>query len=180
MGRIAQRLVVGAAVLSLFAGVGMVGAPPASAHTTIRATAPIPGATVGGDLDRLEIRFHVPVVEPVITVNSPTHEIVPGTVEMVDSLTLRYSVDEFAEAGEYIVEWSVVTPDGHRDAAAYAFRYDPVAAPVDFDAWDSDASSGPWNPTLLALIVLATVCGGAALVRRRMGHRRSESVAIDH
>ncbi len=173
----ARRLVFTATVIAvLFSGI-----QAASAHTTLEGATPTAGAVVGGRVDVLGIQFYLAVTEPIITLTSPSGEVVEGSVEAVAPTRVEYRFSPLVETGEYIVEWSVVTPDGHRTAAAYAFSYDPSAPPP---PPQPELPAGSSGPTILIVLVLALFCFGLAGVvsvrrRRRRSAKRSGSTDED-
>ena len=117
-------------LLVVVAGVWLIGAPAAGAHTTISGALPTAGQTVGGTVEHLRIDFFTPVRDGLVVMTSPTGRDVPVTLDADHGDSLDVVVDPLDVEGEYIVEWSVVTGDGDRQASAFAFTYDADAPQV--------------------------------------------------
>lgn len=164
------------AVLVAFvvAGAAVVWASSAGAHTTIAGASPTAGQTVGGTVERIRIDFFAPVTDAAVFVTSPSGADVPGSLDADRGERIEFGVDALDENGEYIVEWSVVTGDGDRQASAFAFTYDRDAPQVAGTARGDDDRGGAFAaPAAVALALLALLAGRGHLSHRRQQTDRS-------
>ena len=128
-------------------------------------------------IDHLTIDFYVAVTQPIITITSPSNVVIVGTAELTQPDTLRYKLAPLTEAGEYIVEWSVLPPDGHRTASAYSFRYDPsvVTKKPPTNGYQPLALLSAIGLSAIGLVGIVGIVGivGAAAVWRRRSRKQT-------
>lgn len=164
-------------LLAVILGAAMVLAPPASAHTRLKEASPAVGSTVAPP-DRIILTYADPVIVPAVVVTDAAggrHE--AGKAQAVDNKVTQ-PIGSTLQPGAYTVAWRVVASDGHPVTGVYKFtvKGTPGAVPLPSapaagpgPAGD-DASAGTgWWWIGLAVVVVAGVAAGVALLRRRSG-----------
>lgn len=119
--RRASRALLGGMVFVSFL---LVMAAPASAHASLQETAPGADQVVTQGPDEVELRFDEPVDASLggVNVTAPDgHRVDYGTARTSDGgRVVRAEVDA-VEKGSYLVEWSVLSEDGHQLRGSFVF-----------------------------------------------------------
>jgi methionine-rich copper-binding protein CopC len=132
----------------------------------LQAARPGPGATVGGEIDQIELLFDDIVAEAQGTVTGPDGADLDA--EFVIDNQIRVLV-ELAEpldvSGEYAVRSEVVSVVDDRVEESYVFTYDPAAEAPQLVFPPEEGSGSPWLlVTLIAVGVIVIVVLIARLV----------------
>jgi len=189
----------GALGLALAGAVGLAG--PASAHNVVVGTTPTSGSTVTEAPESVEITFDEAVLNLAADGSSTVISVTdadgtehatgcPTTQDRTASVPVT-----LGPAGEYTVDWRIVSADGHPTSGQFAFTYDPPAGaaaaapaaeatPCGSPAADADAQAAGSTGTAddggsSELIVVLGIAGGvvvlagaAVLVALRVARRR--------
>ena len=162
--RKAVALVVAIAiVLALLLSLLAVFSDSAAAHAEMRRSAPNPGQTVGGVVDRVEMEFREPI-QPDDS-NGVALQYPDGTRALtsieVDRHLVRGRFDPLTEPGRYKVIWELLDQsDGDWATEEFAFTYDPAAAPPEWlpaSAAEGSGGGGGISGSTLALMVIIPV-----------------------
>ncbi len=133
-------------VLALLALVlGVLSAPPAAAHNTLRSTDPADGSTVATAPAQVTLTFDQPAMDlgTQIVVTGPDGVVVSeGPVQLVD-VSVVQPLAVALPAGAYTVDWRVTSADGHPLSGAFTFTTtEAVGAPA-----PADGPTAPAEPT---------------------------------
>lgn len=135
-------------LLGLVSALVLVVATPATAHTGLHASTPADGATVGGPVRTLTLRFTVPI-EPVgagIEVLDDTGTPVDADTKVRGAVVTVRPTDPLAD-GRYGVRWAVRSADAHPVEGTYAFTVTGAGASVAaVPAARSDKRTSPPSP----------------------------------
>jgi methionine-rich copper-binding protein CopC len=137
---------------------------PVFAHSTLMESDPVPGQTVRGAIDEVDLVFWSSFSEPAIEVIRPDGESVAGQTSQVDGVTALFAMDHpVTEEGEYVVRYQVRSNDDDLVEGAFAFVYAP----------DSASRWGRATASLLAVLT-ATAILASWRVRARMRAKTSD------
>ena len=183
----------------LFVIVGVLGvAAPASAHDSLDpgATSPAPGSTIETMPDQITLAFSEALLtmgpqDTVVEVLAPSGALVSDGDAVVDGALVTQTIGPVTEAGEYTVNWHVVSSDGHPTEDTYTFTVTSATATATQDptataqptateqpeeptataapgAQDEDGSGGgAWPWILLIAVVIVVVAALLPLVIRQ-------------
>jgi copper resistance protein C len=164
-------------------------AGPASAHDAAEASSPSDGATVATPPAEVSITFnHAPLgLGSQVRVSDPAGtDWADGKVEIVDNVATQ-KLREGAPAGEYTVQWRVVSSDSHPIEGTFSFTAtagaagSTAAAPVPTVGTPQpgltpapekapDASEPfPWSLVVFAAVAVGLLVALGVLARRRLG-----------
>lgn len=138
-------------------------APSAAiAHAVLISTAPAEGALLGAAPDRLVLSFNEPVKPISLRLTAPEGAEADLTAEVQGGLELRLPFAA-SGAGSYVLNWRVVSDDGHPIAGALVFSIGAasLAGGVEAPAGDSLTRGLIWASRALLLIGLGLGIGGA-------------------
>ncbi|MGF0116783.1 copper resistance CopC family protein [Promicromonospora sp. Marseille-Q5078] len=126
---VAALAAVGTLGLALVGAVGA--AAPASAHNVVVGTAPATGSTVTKAPETVDVTFDDVVLNlsadgssTVVTVTDPDGTDRATGCPTSQDRTVSVPVSMGA-AGEYTVDWRIVSADGHPTSGEFTFTYDP-------------------------------------------------------
>ena len=180
----AVALVVAIAiVLALLFSLLVVFSDTAAAHAEMRRSAPNPGQTVGGMVDRVEMEFREPI-RPHQS-NGVALQYPDGTRALtrieVNGHLVRGRFNTLTEPGTYKVIWELLDDsDGDWASEEFEFTYDPAAAPPEWlppSAAEGSGGDGGIGASTIALIVIipvAVVLAGWLFWPRRRGANRAQ------
>jgi copper resistance protein C len=164
-------------------------AGPASAHDAAEASSPSDGATVATPPAEVSITFNqAPLgLGSQVRVSDPAGtDWADGKVEIVDNVATQ-KLREGAPAGEYTVQWRVVSSDSHPIEGTFSFTAtagaagSTAAAPVPTVGTPQpgltpapekapDASEPfPWSLVVFAAVAVGLLVALGVLARRRLG-----------
>jgi copper resistance protein C len=164
-------------------------AAPASAHDAAEASSPSDGATVATPPAEVSITFNqAPLgLGSQVRVSDPAGtDWADGKVEIVDNVATQ-KLREGAPAGEYTVQWRVVSSDSHPIEGTFSFTAtagaagSTAAAPVPTVGTPQpgltpapekapDASEPfPWSLVVFAAVAVGLLVALGVLARRRLG-----------
>ncbi|MFE7408358.1 copper resistance protein CopC [Isoptericola sp. NPDC057559] len=134
----------GAVGLALAGAVGLAG--PASAHNVVVGTTPATGSTVTEAPESVEVTFDEAVLNLAADGSSTVISVTdadgaehatgcPTTQDRTASVPVT-----LGPAGEYTVDWRIVSADGHPTSGQFSFTYDPPAGTT---AATPDAAATP-------------------------------------
>ena len=160
----AVALVVAIAiVLALLLSLLVVFSDTAAAHAEMRRSAPKPGQTVGGVVDRVEMEFREPIQphdENGVALQYPDGTLALTAIE-VNGHLVRGHFDPLSEPGTYKVIWELLDQsDGDWATEGWEFTYDPSAAPPEWlpeSAAEGSGGGGGISGATVALIVIIPV-----------------------
>lgn len=137
----------------------------AHAHADLAAASPAPGSTLSNPVGPIRLTFTEPVTaDSTILLFDETFQTVPGIQAQPDpdnTAVIQANVPELA-VGDYTVQWTAVSVDGHATTGSYTFR---VAA-------SSTLFRSPIPLPQLAILGLGIVLlAGIVLLWRRVGNR---------
>lgn len=152
-----------AIVLALLLSLLVVFSDTAAAHAEMRRSAPDPGQTVGGVVDRVEMEFREPI-RPHQS-NGVALQYPDGTRALtrieVNGHLVRGHFDPLTEPGTYKVIWELLDDsDGDWATEEFEFTYDPAAAPPEWlpeSAAEGSGGGGGISGSTIALIVVIPV-----------------------
>jgi methionine-rich copper-binding protein CopC len=111
--------------LCLFVVVFLSGTAVAHAHADLAAASPAPGSTQSNPIGPIRLTFTEPVtVGSTIVLFDETFQTVPGIIAQPapnDTAVIQANVPELA-VGDYTVQWTAVSVDGHATTGSYTFR----------------------------------------------------------
>ncbi len=127
--RPALRIGLVAALVAL-AAVGF--ARPAAAHDVLLSSDPTDGSIVQVAPATVTLTFDQPVqdFEPVVTVTGPDGQSYQSGSPTVDSSVVTNAVGPLTAAGEYVIAYRVVSPDGHPVLGEVKFQFTGAPAPA--------------------------------------------------
>jgi copper resistance protein C len=127
---------IGAAAL-----VGIVGAPPAAAHTALEGSSPADGARLSAPPDQVELDFSEPVRTQVrrVVVRGPDGRRFELGPSQVASDTVVQPLRPLGAAGEYQIIYRVVADDGHPLAGVVRFTMTRPGSGLGSLSGDSDS-----------------------------------------
>ncbi|MFC7878946.1 copper resistance protein CopC [Isoptericola sp. NPDC057391] len=136
-GRAARRALAATGSLALALGLGTAGvvgaAAPASAHNVVVGTSPASGSTVTEPPESVDVTFDDVVLDlsaegssTVVTVTDADGTDYATGCPTTQDRTVSVPV-ALGEAGEYTVDWRIVSADGHPTSGGFSFTYDPPA-----------------------------------------------------
>lgn len=186
--RPALASLVTAALLALAVLVG--GSAPASAHDELTGTTPAEGTSVSVLPPSLELNFsNVPsgLGAQVQVVDESGTDWADGAVQIVDR-TATQALRTGAPAGEYTVNWRVVSSDSHPIEGSFVFTAQQgsttvpdaagTAAPVETqedqasEIQTAGVSDFPWSIVLMIAALVAIAVALAVTARKRLGAGR--------
>ena len=140
----------------------------AGAHQILESAIPAAGSTVGGPVEVVRLTFAEPLPA---TAEVSVLTIEEASVKMYGADyaagVLQAEFEALVEPGAYLVDYSVVYPDGATDESRYLFTFDPDAVPTGLER-------GPKLETAWWLAgVVAVGLSWSWWWRRRLGHRAS-------
>jgi copper resistance protein C len=99
-------------------------------HATLIGAAPAAGATVSASPSELDLDFseELEIKFSGVTVTGPSKSVVPlgaATLSPSDKAELVVSVPTPLAAGNYTVNWHVLSKDGHKTHGSYSFTIAP-------------------------------------------------------
>ncbi len=152
-----------AIVLALLLSLLVVFSDTAAAHAEMRRSAPNPGQTVGGIVDRVEMEFREPI-RPHQS-NGVALQYPDGTRALmrieVNGHLVRGRFNPLTEPGPYKVIWELLDDsDGDWATEEFEFTYDPDAAPPEWlpaSAAEGSGGGGGISGSTIALIVVIPV-----------------------
>ena len=150
--RLPLPLTVGICALFVMLGTLFV-STPASAHDALVSSDPAADTSVEALPDTVTLSFSAALLtmgsrDTVVDVLSPSGENVSTGDAVVDGAVVRQAVGPAPEAGDYTVNWHVVSSDGHPTEGSFSFQVESAAAseetaaPVP-PADDADATAAP-------------------------------------
>lgn len=165
------RLVRWVALVLAAALLGVVPAPPASAHDELVSSDPAESSVVETLPSRatLVLSGRVRKVRSV-TVTGPDGDVANGKATFRDD-EVRQNLWAGPD-GEYVLAYDVVSADGHQVTGEVHFEVGPVSGPTDSGpraTVEQDAGGGTRGILLLGAALLAGVGGLVVLRRRRLG-----------
>lgn len=125
-------------------------AAPAASHSELIDSAPEPGQTVGGVIDRIDLEYELGVSNVVVTVTGPNGVVDSEVEQTSDTEVIVRLAEPIADPGQWIVDHELLAADGDITSRAFAFEYDPGAPGL-----------GEGGSSSLAAIALL---GGAVLI----------------
>lgn len=187
-GAAALATLVSAAFLALAMLLGSGGA--ASAHDELVGTDPAGGTTVDALPPSMDLTFsNVPsgIGAEIQVLDESGTDWADGAVEFVDR-TVTQPLRAGGPAGEYTVNWRVVSSDSHPIEGTFTFAArqgtssvpDSVSTsgptdaeePVADQAPTAGVSDFPWSIVLMIGVLVAIVAGLAITARKRLGSRK--------
>ncbi|MFN8147078.1 MAG: copper resistance protein CopC [Candidatus Nanopelagicales bacterium] len=183
------------AAAALVAAVGLIAAPPASAHNVVVGTVPVAGSTVTALPTEVVLNFEEPPVAggTAIVVKDPQGQVVTSGATSLNEASATVELQPLTLAGKYSVSYRSASDDGHTITGSFAFTVPasllpdatPIASPSDSPtpsptatdpaspsaspaaSTDSGSGSGPL-PFILGGLAVGVVAGLViVLVRRR-------------
>lgn len=167
--------VVAAVVLT-----SLVGAAPAAAHNSLRATSPIDGETVARTPAAVVLTFREPALDigTQILITGPAGPVHQGPARLIDN-TVSQDLQPGAPAGAYTVTWRVTSADGHTLSGVFTFTSAAAGDSSTTGASSSLPSTTPSadvGPSMSVRIGVGLLIGGivlaAAVLTARALHRR--------
>jgi methionine-rich copper-binding protein CopC len=157
---------IGAVLVSL-----LVSAAPAAAHARVVRTTPASGATIDGRLQVISLAFDDPVrLVPrslVVTGASGAPQTTGAPRVVQGGRLLEAALSDRLPAGRYFVGWRILSDDSHIESGSFGFTVAAVGA-ASSGATDAGtlppAPAQPRWPVVLAAVMAAVACLGAALV----------------
>jgi hypothetical protein len=170
MSRVARAL----AVLGVLALALVLGAGPAAAHSVLLETSPARGAAVATAPSKVVLTFNeMPQGEfSTIHVTGPDGQRRDdGHVQVVNDLVTE-PLAGTRPAGRYVVDWRVVSADGHPVSGEFTFTAQSVAPQLLARAATADAAPAKSSNTvgiIISVVAGLIIVGGivAILMRRR-------------
>jgi methionine-rich copper-binding protein CopC len=170
----AGRLLFALAALAL---VAVLGAAPATAHSVLLQTSPARGATVASAPDSVALTFNeMPQGEfSTIHVTGPDGQRRDnGHVQVVNDVVTE-PLGGTRPAGRYVVDWRVVSADGHPVSGEFAFTARAAGLARVLEMPGKHAANSPVNTGTIIGIVAAAVVFGALFIflllrRKPAGH----------
>jgi len=176
-------------VLGLLASILAVVGRAADAHAEMVRSAPKPGQTVGGLVDRVEMEFRDPI-QPHGS-NGVALQYPDGgrslTAITVDGHLVQGRFGSLTEPGRYRVVWELLDQsDGDWATEEFEFTYDPAADPPEWlpasAAQGSGSSSGLSGATVALAVIICVAAALAAWLfwprRRGAGRVRPQRGAL--
>ncbi|GAA1489115.1 copper resistance CopC family protein [Brachybacterium sacelli] len=122
---------------------------PAQAHDTLIESDPVDGETLATSPEAITLTYSADVLEvsPVVRIADADGETVAEVTPTVDGPAVTAELEEPLPAGDYSVQWRVVSSDGHPIEGSFAFTVEQdtagAAGPSDGGgAAPSDAGGG--------------------------------------
>lgn len=134
----------------------------AAAHAMLLSTAPAEGAILGAPPERLTLSFNEPVKPLALRLTTPEGAEADLTARAEGGLALRIPF-EASGAGSYVLNWRVVSEDGHPIAGALVFSLGTatITGAVAAPEGDPRLRGLIWAARALTLVGLAFGIGGA-------------------
>lgn len=103
---------------------------PAQAHDTLIESDPVDGETLETSPESLTLTYSANVLEvsPVVRIADADGETVAEVTPTVDGPTVTAELEEPLPAGDYTVQWRVVSSDGHPIEGSFAFTVEQDTA----------------------------------------------------
>lgn len=170
---LAALLVVAA---STTAGLVVISAGPAAAHTDLLQASPGPGQRAGGEIRFIDLVFTEPVTEATVSVTSGGTEL-PGRMTATDGIIIRFELDEpITDVGRYEVEYRMISFDLDNTIDGFFFEYDPAAPEPLRLGVEIEPEGTNWVVVAASAVLMAAVAGLLFLfVKRTDARRRVES-----
>lgn len=150
--RVLPRVFIFTMIVALLGVISTVTAPRALAHDVLLDTTPADGAVLQEPPHQVSLTFSGELVEmnPLIIVSDAEGEVITDTPPRIDSGTATVPLSDVG-VGDYRVQWSVVSSDGHRIEGSYRFSVaaespsaqDPSSEPTDEDPEQADTPAPP-------------------------------------
>ncbi len=174
---VVRTLFVAVALLLTMAVAG-----PADAHNVLIRTSPAAGSTVAKVPARIVLTFDEPgqAGGTVIAVTGPSGNVSSGPAELVDS-DVDQPIAAGSPAGEYTVDWRVVSADGHPVTGSFSFTAGAASdgtAPATSPGTATSSGTGESSSHLVLWLVLALIliaaAGGVVAFARRSPDRHAD------
>jgi copper transport protein len=152
------------AALLVLAVIGLLPAPPASAHASLIATEPADGAIVSAAPESATLVFNEPVSPLTLRLFDPSGHGATLTAVKQDAARLVIALPRDRGEGTYVLSWRVVSADGHPIGGAFGFsvgRADGAArAAMDATA-GAPVRAAIWLTRVALYVALFVGIGGA-------------------
>ena len=130
----------------------------------LQAASPGPDATVGGEIDQIELLYDDIITTVDGTVTGPSGESLDAEFVVDNQIrALVELVELLSEPGEYTVRSAVVSVVGDEIDESYVFTYEPDAAPPQLVFPPEEDAGSPW---LLWTLIIAGVAVIIVLLAR--------------
>lgn len=149
---------------------GVVPAPPASAHDELLSSDPAESSVVETLPSRATLTLSGEVRKvSSVTVTGPDGDVANGKATFRGN-EVRQNLWAGPD-GEYVLAYDVVSADGHQVTGEVHFEVGPVSGPTDSGprTTEQDAGGGSRGILLLGVVLLAGAGGLVVLRRRRLG-----------
>ena len=182
---IRRRWSLAASVVAVLALVGLIMAPPASAHTNLLAGSPGPAQRAGGTIESIDLVFPEQVTEFTAWLEGPDGATLPGSVNADAGQLFRLTLDgPLSDFGRYIVRYEMISADGDDTESAYFFNFEEGAPqPLPLGEVDVPQTGGTSALTIVSGAVLLACLVGLALLfvvnlERKRAATRTEEVSV--
>jgi len=167
----ARRRVRWVALVLAAALLGVVPAPPASAHDELLSSDPAESSVVETLPSRATLTLSGKVRKVrSVSVTGPDGDVANGEATFQDD-EVRQNLWAGPD-GEYVLAYDLVSADGHQVTGEVHFEVGPVSGPADSGARatvEQDAGGGERGILVLGVVLLAGAGGLVVLRRRRLG-----------
>lgn len=165
-------------LLATVAAISVCLAGTAAAHSGLGAASPAPGATVGGEVAEIQLRYSSSVSDVEGSVTDPDGQTLETVVTQESVLAVRIALAEpLTVPGEYTVRHvSTSDDDGDRVEAAYLFTFDPSAPPPQLEILDVDdegTSIWVWIVLSAGLVVIGVLAWRVVRAAKRLNSARA-------
>lgn len=166
-----------AAVVTLAALAGILGAGQAAAHNSLVSADPADGASLPAGPQQVRLTFDQPVQRQfaTVTVTGPGNTRWDGGETVVSGNSVTAPVHPLGPAGEYLVGYRIVSADGHPVSGTLKFRLTAAGTgtPAEPSPSSTTPGAGPANGVIPAWPLLAAVVllllGAGVLLALRLG-----------
>lgn len=144
----------------------------------LQAASPGPDATVGGEIDRIELLYDDIVVTIGGEVVGPDGESLDAEFVVDGQIRVLIELGEpLVEPGRYVVRSDMVSAVGHRVGESYGFTFEPGAAPPRL-VFPSEDSGSPW--LIWTIAVVGAIVLVVLIARLLASMRRLRTPTPDH
>nr|WP_205163990.1 copper resistance CopC family protein [Arthrobacter roseus] len=176
------------ALLLAFAGL-LPASGPAAAHDQISGTDPADGATVAQAPEEVALTFTgnpQGIGSEVQVMDTEGTDWATGEVKIVDNQAIQL-LKPGAPAGDYTVNWRVVSADAHPIEGSFTFTAtggsvasavpsQPIEEVAPAPAENVSDGGFPWGITAMIVVLIGLVVAIAVTARKRLGSTRDDDV----
>lgn len=174
------------ALLLAFAGM-LLTSGPAAAHDQVTGSDPVDGATMAQVPEEVAVTFTgnpQGIGSEVQVIDSDGTDWATGEVKIVDNQAIQ-PLKPGAPAGDYTVNWRVVSADAHPiegsftftatgESAASAGPSQPIEEATPAPLENVSDGGFPWGITVMIVVLVGLVVAIAVTARRRLGSTRDD------